>query len=299
MSSASSPVEFVLASPTPPVNAMQTGAKQATEPGRSFENGEPLAARVNDQPVYLEAYEREVSLLSQAIEKQRVNPDSGEGEDFSRIQKQVLDGMLDQVIIEQQAEILELGLTNEEVEVEVKQIVGLLSDEQFEQWLADNGLTPERFRANLQAQMIANKVFDHITRDVPPVVEQVKVSFLKLNDQDAALRLKEQLKSGEKLVNLAEDYLPGNPGSDDGDGWFPRYANIVPAAVEKVAFSMELGSVEGPIKTEAGFYVIQLEAKELDRPLTEAMHQTLKKRIFVQWLQDIKLSAVIEKYVVL
>ena len=88
--------------------------------------------------------------------------------------------------------------------------------------------------------------------------------------------------------------------ANDGDlGWLPRKVGVIPAEVEAIAFALQPGKISGPIETASSFYIIKLEKKEANRPLTKKMVYALKKQIFTDWLIEQRSSTAIEKYVAL
>lgn len=133
-----------------------------------FEDNLPLAARVNHQPIFLAAYQREVARFEQALVADGVDLTSEQGQEtLTQIQRQVLEALIDQAIIEQQAIKLNISITEETLAAKIQEsIVQTQSQAQFDTWLTANGLTYEEFEARLHAQLIANKVFDYITYNI-------------------------------------------------------------------------------------------------------------------------------------
>lgn len=133
-----------------------------------FEDNQPLAARVNHQPIFLAAYQREVARFEQALMAEGVDLASEKGQEtLAQIQRQVLEALIDQAIIEQQAVKLNIFITEETLTAEIQEnIVQTQNQAQFDTWLAANGLTYEEFEARLYAQLIANQVFNYITYNI-------------------------------------------------------------------------------------------------------------------------------------
>jgi parvulin-like peptidyl-prolyl isomerase len=269
--------------------------------GQAFENGRPLAARINNQPLYLDVYEAQIAQFERsrrAQESVSVEPDTS----LSQIRQQVLDGLLDQLLIEQQAELLGIRITDEEVETKAQEIITQLeSQQQFETWLANNQFTYEIFLAHLRSQLVANRLFEQVTQDAPATAEQIWLRYIRVSDSPTVQTIVEQLKTGSDFVMLAQIYsLDEEKGIEEGDlGWMPKQAGLLPAGVENLAFSLHPGEIGGPIQTGQGFYIVKLEARDAARPLTPEMRQLLKKQIFVEWLQEKRGAATIEKYVAL
>ena len=267
----------------------------------AFEGNLPLAARVNNQPVFLDSYEQQVAQLEQALQSRGADlPGKQEQELPARMRQQVLEGLIDQTIIEQQAKALGISLSEETVEVQAQEIISQAQDQvQFEAWLVENGLIYESFKQTLRAQLIANRVFEQVTEDVPDTAEQIHVWQIFVTDEADARSLIEQLKAGVDFAQLAREYsLDERSRAGGGNlGWFPQRSGILPPEVESWAFSLEPGQVSGPLQTEFGFYIIKLENREAGRPLTIEMRQVLKNQIFIDWLMEQRSLSTVERFV--
>ena len=292
------PVQFVQVTPTQ-ASANPGAALQPTTTSQEFENGLPLAARVNDQPVFLDSYNKQLAQFEQALTDQGIDITGDDGRDkIKQIKQAILDGLVDQLIIEQQAQELGISITDAEVEAKAQGTIGQIQNQTlFETWLTDNNLTYQEFIAQLRSQLISNRVFEHVTQNVPDTAEQIWLRAIRVDDEVAAQAIIEQLKNGERFVKLA-DSLDGVTQNKGGDlGWLPMKTGLIPAEVEDIAFTMQPGQIAGPIQTQAGFYIIKLEEKEANRLLAEEMKLTLKNKIFTRWLTQQREAAIIEKFV--
>ena len=265
---------------------------------RAFEDGLPLAARVNGQPIFLETYEKQVAQYEQELKTQEVDIAGDDGQaSLTQIQKHILEGLLEQQIIEQQAPNLGIIITGEEVEAKAQENIAQLQNQaQFEEWLVKNDLTYQEFLANLQSQLLANKVFENVTQNVPETADQIQLRHIRVETEATAQTIIEGLKIGESFIALAQQYSSVEE-TENNLSWFPKDTGLFPGEVETIAFSLKPGQVSGPIQTSLGFYIIKLENKEVNRALTPDMLQLLKKQIFDDWLMELRSSAVIEIYV--
>lgn len=286
-----------VATPTAVPNEEETAQEQIAA-GRSFQDGLPLVARVNDEPIFLKTYEKQVTQFEHTLKSQGVDIASDDGQAmFNQIRKQVLDGLLEQAIIEQQAQRLGIIIAQEEVEAKAQENIAQLQDQaQFEAWLATNDLTYQEFLANLQSQLVANEMFEYVTQDVSKTADQIQLRYIRVEEEATAQTIIEGLKTGESFAGLADQYSLDDD-TQNYPGWFPKAVGLLPSEVETIAFSLQIGEVSGPIPTSLGFYIIKLENKEADRPLAPEMLQVLKKQIFEDWLMELRSSAAIEIYV--
>ncbi len=108
-------------------------------------------------------------------------------------------------------------------------------------------------------------------------------------DDAAALALAEQLRQrildGEDFAKLAAEYSqdPGSAANGGDLDWFGRGA-MVPE-FEDVAFSLPVGEVSEPVRTQFGWHLIEVTEKDDARPKDEATLEREKQQAFQQWLQ--------------
>jgi parvulin-like peptidyl-prolyl isomerase len=261
----------------------------------NFEAGQPLAARVNDQPIFLAAYEKQVAQFEQAMAAQ------GSAAPMTQIRRQILEALIDQLLIEQQAATLGVTISDEVVEAEARANIVAQGEAQFEAWLAANNLTYDEFKRDLRGQLIANQVFAVVTASVPTSTVQIELRVIRVAELAAAQELVTQLKGGADFATLAQTHSadPFSQANGGNLGWLPQGAGLAPPEVEAVAFGLEPGQISGPIQTSLGFYIIKLEQKEAERALTPEMVQALKEQTFKVWLTRQRAEAIIERYLVL
>lgn len=262
-----------------------------------MEGGRRVAARVNGQPIYLDTYQRQVNQLEQVFKEQGFDPagDTRRAK-LDDLQRQVLEGLIDQLIIEQQAAALNLTVAEEQLEAKLQESIARQQNQaSFEGWLAENNLTLDSFKESLRAQLIARQLFEQVTAGVPETAEQIQLQYIRVETADAARTLIEQLKAGASFSALAQEKSLDTRKVDPE--WLPRGTDQLPPQVEETAFSLEPGQINGPIETDGGFYIIKLSNRENERPLKTELRQILKQRFFLDWLSEQRSTAVIEVFV--
>ena len=262
----------------------------------SYEGDRPLAARVNNEPIFLDTYVRQVGQLQQALATDDSEPDQ---EMMNQIRQQVLNTLIDQAIIEQEAAKAGITITAEMVDTKIQESITQGGGEaQFEEWLTANNLTLAEFKDQVKSELIANQVFETITGDIPDTADQIELSQILVADDATAWSIIDQLKQGADFAALVQEYsIDESSRANNGNlGWFPQGMGLVPTEVEEVAFSIEPGQVSGPIQSPLGFHIIKLENREAARPL-EDMLQPLRQQIFIKWLAEQRSLTTIEIYV--
>lgn len=95
-----------------------------------------------------------------------------------------------------------------------------------------------------------------------------------------ALEIKELLDEGENFAEVAEEYSQDEGSASKGGdlGWFGKGDMVEP--FEKAAFSLDIGQISEPVKTQFGWHLIKVSdrKKEKGEEKVEASHILLKVR---------------------
>lgn len=163
-STTASPVSFSTATPVLALSGHDETSGAAPEP--TVEIAPPLAARVNGEPILLERYQAHVTQMEQAFNRQDPDGSSNQAA-VAELRQQVLEGLIEQKVIEQQAAALGISVSQAAVEAEAQRFMTEFEPHtRFDTWLADNGLTDAMFLIDLRAQLIANRVYEQVTHNV-------------------------------------------------------------------------------------------------------------------------------------
>ena len=86
----------------------------------------------------------------------------------------------------------------------------------------------------------------------------VRASHILVNSEDQALRLKKEIEDGEiTFEDAAQKYSTCPSGKNGGDlGYFGR--NQMVKSFEDAAFSLPIGSISSPVKTQFGYHLIKV-----------------------------------------
>lgn len=266
---------------------------------------ERIIAVINNEIILLSDLRDRATLLGQPIDEQvLLNPQALS----DRTIRQLLDRMVDDALILQQAH--ELKLTIEKAEVdraidEVRKQNGL-SEDQFREVLGQQGYTWEGYRHELRNQLLRFKVINTAVRAHVNISEEDVRSFYNQSVRQAggnrsahlrhvliavpagadaktqaerrahATRVLEEARATKNLGELAKEHSDDELTRDkEGDlGWISEKDGL-PAKFAEVVFAMDVGEVRGPVRTDHGFEVVQLlERKDSDaRPFEEVKDQ--------------------------
>lgn len=82
-----------------------------------------------------------------------------------------------------------------------------------------------------------------------------------VDSEEKCNSLKEQIAEGATFTELAKEHSSCPSGRDGGDlGSFGPGA-MVPE-FDKVVFSAEIGAVQGPVKTQFGYHLLEVTSRE-------------------------------------
>lgn len=95
-------------------------------------------------------------------------------------------------------------------------------------------------------------------QNVSPIKNQVRASHILVNSEAQAQRLKAEIEKGEiTFENAAKEYSLCPSGQNGGDlGYFGR--NMMVKEFENAAFTLPLGKVSNPVKTQFGYHLIKV-----------------------------------------
>lgn len=107
--------------------------------------------------------------------------------------------------------------------------------------------------------------------------------------------LRQRILAGEDFATLASEYSDDTgSGAQGGDlGWFGRTAMVAPFA--ETAFTLPIGEISEPIKTQFGYHLIEVLEKDENRPKEESQLQQERTQAFQDWLQEKKTTIEIER----
>jgi putative peptide maturation system protein len=171
---------------------------------------------------------------------------------------------------------------------------GLASAADTGAWLARQGLTVDDFERSLEADLLAAKFRDHLTRDRLPG------HFAAHRDRYARARLREIVVASEgtarellaQVADEGSDFaeLARAHSLDDASrptggslGTVPRLALLSSAA--EAIFSARRGAVVGPVATDRG-YALFLVEELLPAELDEATAALIRRELFDAWLAE-------------
>ena len=253
-----------------------------------------VVAIVNDQPIFQEALEKQLRHLQKAMEASGEKPDP---QTLEQMRRQILEGLIDQAIMEQAAARLGIKVSPEELEENIRKVIQEGGEENFNRWLEQSELTMEEFREMTRLQLLSLKLFETVTPAPPETMEQVHARHILLSSEEEAMQILERLRRGEDFASLARQFSKDEFTRELGGdlGFFPKGLSGLPPELEEAAFSLAPGQISGVIKSYYGYHIIQVLEKDSNHPLSEEAKRMFREQKFKEWLEREKASARVQR----
>jgi len=225
---------------------------------------------------------------------------------------QVLDYLISEKIVEMEAKANNITVTKEEIDKEIEEAAEQYGGiEIFQQTLAMYGYSMDAIRKDVEKSLIIEKLLaDRVeiteeemrqyfeeNKELFDEEEQIRARHILVDTEEKALEVKSKLEAGEDFAKLASEYSTDGSNKDSGGdlGFFPRGKMV--QEFEDVAFSLEIGKISDPVKTEFGYHIIKVEEKKPAKEATfEENKEEIRKAVFDEKLPEVYDAWLSEKY---
>jgi parvulin-like peptidyl-prolyl isomerase len=223
--------------------------------------------------------------------------------------KQVLDSMIEETFIRQEAKVRGLTASEDEIALSMEQMLGydrtatdtitdtanLPSFDELYQDFRDNILkmsnfSEDKYRATIEANVLRDKLKDSMGQDIELTADQIETVFLTTDNEEAALTFRQRIKEGEPAESILEEL-----NSDESDAtagytlpWLPMgyLGPQLGEDIEKVAFNTPVGQASDPtLGNDGKYYVIYISGHE-ERELSDSLLAQEREERYKQWLDQ-------------
>ena len=229
--------------------------------------------------------------------------------------RKILDRLVEEKLIDQEVKKSGLKVSAKEMDgtiEEIKRRNNNMTQENFEQALAKEGLNLETFRKQLEKQLLRTRLINLSLKIEPKVGEKELKDFYQKNidryrgvetyrpghilfyvpketapEEVQEIRKKcqkvlEKIKKGEDFGEMAILYSEDASAKDRGDlGNFKR-GELLPA-FEKEALRLKIGEISGIVRTEFGFHIIRLLGRSGGEP---PLFEEIKEKVRADYLES-------------
>jgi parvulin-like peptidyl-prolyl isomerase len=137
-----------------------------------------------------------------------------------------------------------------------------------------------------EAALLGRWVQEGFVRAVPEAADQVRIRQILVGAREDADRVLERLNAGEDFATVATEMSSDTATKDAGGekGWVAT-EELEQSYAAKV-FALEAGQRSEPLEGQGGFYIIEVEEKQVGRPLADAQRTSIGSRYYSLWLAE-------------
>jgi parvulin-like peptidyl-prolyl isomerase len=169
--------------------------------------------------------------------------------DDEELRQGVLDRLIEQVVIEEEAKRFGVEVTQEEIDTEFQKLADAEGGDPAEQINELYGWTIEEFKNKvMRYYVLEGKLAEALAND-PELSADVEA---RAND------VLSRLEAGEEFAAVAQE-VSDDPGSVTNGGELGSFGRgIMVGPFEEAAFSLEPGETSGLVKTQFGYHIIKV-----------------------------------------
>lgn len=287
--------------------------------GKDDPSGDSVAV-VDGQEISQEDFDR---ALAQAAARQgagsNCQPPAEDDPQYETLRDEALNDVLDQEWISGEAEEQGVSVSDREVQEEFEQTKNqnFKSEKEYQGFLRQSCFEQEDVDERVRLQVISTKIQEEVTSEAAEVSDADAETFYEANEeqfsqpeqrdirlvlnqdpekaQEAADQL-EQDNSPENWKQVAAEFSSDASSKENGGVRESITQGVFPEAVDAQIFDAAEGEVVGPIETDGGTYVFQVDSvtEETTTPLDEARPQ-IQEQLASQ-LQQEGFSAFLSDY---
>jgi len=153
-------------------------------------------------------------------------------------------------------------------------------------------ISEKTFRSVYELQLLRQKLQDELTKEIPTTELQVLARHILVESEVEAVAAYQLVSQGVDFAKVARDFSKDTgSGANGGDlGWQP-VSNFVDEFADAVS-NQEIGVFGEPVKTEFGYHIIEVIARE-ELPLTGSQIEQKKQTVYSEWLASTRETATI------
>lgn len=283
---------------------------------QQFTNGELFKAKEPKLVSFSAPYTECIKLVKKQVPKGQKVTDSQLKEYCQNVEKQLKEGPIGQLLT---AEFLKGEAKEDKIEISDAEITKALpakytqtigGKENLAKFTKLTGLGEPFFREQIRIELIGQKIQEKITKDAGKVsdaevqeyYDKNKAQYTQPEMRDLRIVLtktegkakeaKQQLDGGAKFADVVKEYSIDTVTKKDGG----KLKNVAKGQQEKAladaSFGAKKGEIVGPIKTETGWYVVQVDKitasklvpfKDVKEQIKQQLTQTKPQEALTKW----------------
>lgn len=282
-------------------------------------NQEGVVATVNDKTITQEQFDETLKSYKMMVESQY-----GEGSWDTEIsagqtmgsyyESSLLDNMILELLMVEAAEKEGITMTDEDLQTQMDEFKAYFNtDEEYKTFLEEKAMTEDYLKESLKKEFLINSFLSVKIENLQPTDDDLKTIFddLKMNQQvrarhilvnteEEAKAVIDRINKGEKFEDIAKELsVDTASGANGGDLDYFSYTDMV-QPFSDAAFSMEIGDLSEPVKSDFGYHIIEVTDKTVDDSVTletkkDELTEYYKSYKYEDLLEELKSNANIVK----
>ncbi len=280
-----------------------------------------IVAEVNGDVITEEEFNQEFEVTKKMYQKQLgediLSQETEDNKTYEEVLKEnILEMLINEKIISNDMEKLNITVTDEEVNEIIKNnyINQLGGEEKYKEFLKNNGFTEDFFKKNIKKAIMYQKHKEDFLNktklsedEIKKYFEANKESLIKVRISHILVKTEEEgkkvlgrLKNGEDFHSLAvTQSMDSKSAAQGGDlGYYTRGKMVKEfKELENAAFSLKVGEISEPIKTDLGYHIILVEdRKDSYKDLKDDTIKALKDEKYLNKISELRDKADIKTY---
>ena len=291
-----------------------------TEPTVSSDIPADAIALVEGEKILKSEFDALIAQAKKSYESQKQEFPAAGTPEFETLKNQAVQYLVSRAEFASEAGALGISITEADVDKrldELKQQYFGGDQAQFDTQIEEQGLTLDQVKADVRAQIVSEKLFEAVTKDVAVADEDVRkyyddneelfkqpetrdVRHILVKKKAKAAEIYAELLNGADFAELAKKFSE-DPGSKDEGGKYEgvQQGQFVP---EFDSFLFDPGSKTGvvaePIKTEFGWHIIEPLSEitpagvtpfgEVEASIRNQLVQGKKNEAMAKWVADLE-----------
>jgi parvulin-like peptidyl-prolyl isomerase len=262
-------------------------------------------------------YEALISQAKKSYKNQKREFPAAGSQEFQTLRNQAVQFLVQREQFEQEASDMDVDVTDKQVDARLEQILKQYfggDKKKYDKQLKEQGLTEAQVRNDVRAQIISEKIFEQVTKDVKVTdadiesyYEKNKTQYSQPESRDVrhilvktkkqADDLYAQLQGGADFAALAKKFSE-DTGSKANGGKLTISKGQTVAPFDQTAFLLKKNDISKPVKTEFGYHIIQplsdvkpaktTPLKDVKESIRQQLQQTKKNEAMTKWVDDLK-----------
>jgi parvulin-like peptidyl-prolyl isomerase len=274
-------------------------------------------AVVDGQQIARSDYEALLSQAKKSYKNQKREFPAAGSQEFQTLRNQAVQFLVQREQFEQEASDMDVDVTDKQIDARLEQIQKQYfggDKKKYEKQLKEQGLSEKQVRNDIRAQIISEKIFEQVTKDVKVTDADIATYYKKnkaqysqpesrdvrhilVKTKKQADELYAQLQGGADFAALAKKYSE-DTGSKANGGKLTISQGQTVAPLDKVAFQLKKNEISKPVKTEFGYHIIQplsdekaakvTPLKDVKDSIRQQLGQTKKNEAMTKWVDELK-----------